>query len=388
MRGRRRKGLLLAAGVGLGLLGREALGRWRSADLYGDVALVTGGSRGLGYLLARELAREGCRLAICARDEQELTRAQRALEEEEEGAEVFALPCDISDRAQVERLVDETTRHYGQIDILVNNAGIIQVGPVAAMTVEDFETAVGVMFWGVVYPTLAVLPQMRERRSGRIVTITSIGGKVSVPQLLPYNCAKFAAVGFSEGLRAEAARDGITVTTIAPGLMRTGSHLNAWFKGNQERMYALFAPAASLPLVSMDAERAARQIVEATKRGEGERILSLPATALATFHGLFPGLTADLFGLVNRVLPSAQGATGAVTGHEARARLQSPLLDKLTTLGESAARRFHQYPDAEPPPAAEQQSAPGQAPGAAPAPGAGQRPDADEPPRAETRKPA
>src|SRR5439155_11331763 len=115
---------------------------------------------------------------------------------------------------------------FGQIDILVNNAGVIKVGPLDTMAVEDFEKAVAVMFWGVVYPTLAVLPEMRRRRSGRIAAITSIGGKVSVPHLLPYCCAKFAAVGFCEGLRAELAPYGIRVTTVVPGLMRTGSHRN------------------------------------------------------------------------------------------------------------------------------------------------------------------
>ena len=143
------------------------------------------------------------------------------------GAEVLAIPCDVSDRVQVYELVKQATRAFGQIDILVNNAGVIQVSPVENVKLADFEQAMDIMFWGVLYPIMAVLPQMQERRSGRIVNITSIGGKVSVPHLLPYASAKFATVGLSEGLRAELAKDGITVTTIAPGLMRTGSYLNA-----------------------------------------------------------------------------------------------------------------------------------------------------------------
>jgi NAD(P)-dependent dehydrogenase (short-subunit alcohol dehydrogenase family) len=250
----------------------------------------------------------------------------------------------VADRAQVERLVAETTRHYGRLDVLVNNAGIIQVGPLEAMTVEDFQTAQDVMFWGTVYPTLAVLPQMRARGAGRIANITSIGGKVAVPQLLPYACAKFAAVGFSEGLRAEVGRDGIVVTTVAPGLMRTGSHLNAKFKGNQEQEYALFAPMASMPFVSIDAERAAGQIVRAIRRGDAEVILTLPANLLARFHGIFPGLTADLLGLANRVLPAGGQGTSSEPGHEVQERVESPVLTALTGWGESAARRFHQYP--------------------------------------------
>jgi NAD(P)-dependent dehydrogenase (short-subunit alcohol dehydrogenase family) len=333
----------LAVGFGLGMVAKEALQRTRQTDLQGQVTLVTGGSRGLGFLLAREFAREGCPVAICARDASELERARQDLEDD--GADVLATVCAVSDRAQVERMVDEASRRFGRIDILVNNAGIIQVGPVQTMTHADYENAMAIMFWGVVHPTLAVLPQMLERRDGRIVNITSIGGKVSVPLLVPYSCAKFAAVGFSEGLRAELAKEGIAVTTIAPGLMRTGSHLNAFFKGEQERAFAWFAPSASLPGISMDAERAARQIVLATRRGEAERILSVPANVLAKFHGLFPGLTADIFGVVNRFLPGPNGhGTAAARGMEIQERLDSPVLSRVTGWGLSAAERFHQYP--------------------------------------------
>jgi NAD(P)-dependent dehydrogenase (short-subunit alcohol dehydrogenase family) len=346
MRGRTRlkkRGLLAAAGIGAGLVGRELLPRQREADLRGQVALVTGGSRGLGYLLARELGRQGCRLALCARDAAELERARADLSAQ--GFDVFAMPCDVGDRAQVDRLVAATTEHFGQIDVLVNNAGIIQAGPFDSQTEDDFREALDVMFWGVLYPTLAVLPQMRARRAGRLVNVTSVGGKVAVPHLLPYDCAKFAAVALSEGLRAELARDGITVTTIAPGLMRTGSILNAIFKGPHRAEFTAFSVLGSLPLVSMDAERAARQIVEAARRGEAERILSLPANVLARFHGLFPGTTADLLGLVNRVLPQADG-TGKerARGMELHEEVRSPVLDALIGWSLSAARRFHGYP--------------------------------------------
>ena len=340
----KRKAFIIALGVGLGLAVREALQRRRETDLRGQVVLVTGGSRGLGFLLATEFAREGCRIAICARDGEELERAKEDLEKR--GAEVLAVDCDVSDRQQVERLVHDVTGRFGHVDVLVNNAGIIQVGPIRTMTIQDYDDAVGAMLWGVLYPILAVLPQMLERRSGRIVNITSVGGKVSVPHLLPYNCAKFAAVGLSEGLRAELADHNISVTTIVPGLMRTGSFLNALFKGNQKGEFTWFSLGSSLPFISMDAERAARQIVTATKRGESEIILSIPANVLARFHGLFPGITADLLATVDRILlPKADGAgTAAARGMDVHGQLRSPLFDVLIRLGLSAARRFHEYP--------------------------------------------
>lgn len=367
------KVLSAALGIGLGLAAREALLRRREADLRGQVVLITGSSRGLGFLLAKEFAREGCRLAICARDGEELERAKADLErrgavrfadspeesvptrdpdavgralQTAQGGEALAVECDVSDRQQVERLVQEVTRRLGRVDVLVNNAGIIQVGPVQTMTIQDFEDAVGAMLWGVLHPTLAVLPQMLERKSGRIVNITSVGGKVSVPHLLPYNCAKFAAMGLSEGLRAELANHNITVTTIVPGLMRTGSFLNALFKGDQKAEFTWFSLGSSLPFISMDAERAARQIVSATKRGESEIILSIPANVLARFHGLFPGVVADLLAIADRILlPKADGAgTAAARGVEVHEQLRSPLFNVLIRFGLSAARRFHEYP--------------------------------------------
>jgi NAD(P)-dependent dehydrogenase (short-subunit alcohol dehydrogenase family) len=331
-------GFGLAAGIAAALRPRP---EW---DLTDHVALVTGGSRGLGLLLARELGRQGCRLALCARDETELARARADLEAR--GMTVHVGRCDVADRADVERFTADVIRRFGGIDLLVNNAGIINVGPIETMGVADFEEAMRVNFWGMVYPTLAALPVMHAQGGGRIVNITSIGGKVSVPHLLPYNCAKFAATAFSQGLRAELGRAGITVVTVVPGLMRTGSYLNATFKGDTEAESTWFALGATLPGVSMDAERAARQIVRAAKRGDAEVILSVPAWILARVHGLFPGLTADALGLVNDlVLPLPQGdAQNVVRGHEALARARSGAIQALTRLGRTAADRFGQHP--------------------------------------------
>jgi NAD(P)-dependent dehydrogenase (short-subunit alcohol dehydrogenase family) len=330
----------LMLGVGLALAGREVWARTREADLTGRIVLITGGSRGLGLAMAREFAAHGCRLALCARDEKELARAK--LQMTSQGADVFTVPCDLRDKEQASLLIQNVTEHYGRIDILVNNAGIIGVGPLDSMTVQDFEEAMQTDFWGTLYPTLAVLPQMRERKSGRIVNITSIGGKVSVPHLLPYSCAKFAATGFSEGLRAELARHGIVVTTIAPGLMRTGSFLNALFKGHQAGEYAWFSVGDNIPGLSLNAEGAARQIVQATRRGEAERMLGLPATLAAGFHGLFPGLTAEASALVNRVLPPPGGADSGQIKPGAQVQQENPstVRDALTGLGFAAADRL------------------------------------------------
>ncbi|HWR52971.1 MAG TPA: SDR family oxidoreductase [Bryobacteraceae bacterium] len=332
--------LLLGAGLGAAL--GAAAWYWNDTrySLKGQVALIAGASRGLGLELAEEFARQGCSVVICARNEEELGRARASLESR--GARVFAIPCDVGDREQVQRLVSLARARFGSIDILCNVAGIIQVGPIESMTAADFEEAMKVMFWGTVYPTLEVLPAMMARQRGRIVNITSIGGKVSVPHLIPYNCAKFAAVAFSEGLNAEMRAHNVKVVTIVPGLMRTGSFLNAFFKGRQEREFNWFGMGATMPGISMNARRAARQIVAAARRGQSERVLSKPAQALALLHGVFPGLTAELMAMANSLLlPVAEGgSTGRVSGTEVSSR--TAVGRALRVLGGRAARRLNQ----------------------------------------------
>ena len=328
--------LLAAAGAGALIATRALVRRWSGYDLRGKTVLITGGSRGLGLVMAREFAGEGARLAICARDEAELERARADLKKM--GAqEVLAVPCDVTDRAQVNEMVSIVSDRYDQIDVLVNNAGVIQVGPVEVMTLEDYEEAMRVHFWAPLYTTLAVLPEMRRRRDGRIVNISSIGGKISVPHLVPYSASKFALVGLSEGLRAELQKDGVVVTTVCPGLMRTGSPRNATFKGQHRAEYAWFSISDALPLTAMKAERAARQIIEACKRGDAEVVLTIQAQLAVRFHGLFPGLTADLLGLVNRLLPGPGGiGRKRAKGKDSQSEL-SP--SWLTVLNEQAAER-------------------------------------------------
>ncbi|HEY0192806.1 MAG TPA: SDR family oxidoreductase, partial [Kofleriaceae bacterium] len=214
-------------------------------DIDGKVVVITGGSRGLGLVLARTLVERGARVAICARDLDELGRARRELEQL--GGEVFSAQCDVTDRDDVLNFIAAVEDDFGAIDILINNAGVIQVGPIEHMTADDFEQALSVNLRGPLHAMLAVLPGMRRRNAGRIVNIASIGGRVAVPHLAPYSTSKFALVGLSEGMRAELIKDGIYVTTVCPGLMRTGSPRHGLFKGNHQAEYAWFTIGDSLP---------------------------------------------------------------------------------------------------------------------------------------------
>jgi short-subunit dehydrogenase len=312
-----------------------------SSDL--PLALVMGGSRGLGLLLARELGSRRHRLVISARDAEELERAASDLSAA--GYEVATEVCDVADHDQVEDLVRRVEDTEGPIEVMICVAGIIQVGPLQAMTREHFTSAIDIMLWGPINTALAVAPAMRERQRGRIGVITSVGGLVSVPHLLPYCSAKFGAVGFSRGLRAELAGSGVSVTTVAPGLMRTGSHMRAKFVGNQSREYAWFSAGASLPLVSMDAERAAAQIVSGILAGRAMVITTPLARIGWRIDALFPTLTSALFNVAARLMPRSSAATEALDGWEAAQRLRPPgrrVSNAITTLGRRAADRFNE----------------------------------------------
>lgn len=301
------------------------------------VALVAGASRGLGLLICRELLDRGMHVVACARDADELDGASELLESQR----FVTRECDVSDADAVAELVEWVESSYGGIDVAITVAGIIQTGPAEAMELDHFRDAVDTMLWGPVHVALAVLPGMRTRDRGRIGTVTSVGGMVSAPHLLPYATAKFGAVGFSDGLAASVAGSGVTATTIVPGLMRTGSHERALFNGDPAREYAWFAPSASLPLVSMDAERAARKIVQGVLAGRPIVILTPLAKVGARVRGLMPGTTTRVMGLVNRVLPSGSDPE-TIEGRDAARRLDSPVVRVLTTLGTRAARRHNE----------------------------------------------
>jgi short-subunit dehydrogenase len=253
---------------------------------------------------------------------------------------VLPLRCDVTDQEQVRETIWRTETQLGPLDVLINNAGTISVGPVETMKLDDYERSMAIHFWGPLYATLAVLPSMQERGTGRIVNIASVGGKIGVPHLVPYCAGKFALVGFSRALRAEVRKDGVLVTTVCPGLMRTGSPRNADFKGQHKAEYAWFTVADSLPGLSMDSEQAARSILNASRRGDAEAILTLPAKLAVLADNLFPELSSTMLELSNRMLPGP-GGIGAKSrkGRES----ESPITrSRLTKLTQDAARRNNQ----------------------------------------------
>ena len=322
----------LAAGAAAAFVAaRVARGR-RAIDFGGRVVVITGGSRGLGLVLARQLAAEGARLVLLARDEHELDRARRLLEEEH-GAEVLAIRCDIRRRADVRAAVARILETWPAVDVLINNAGIIQVGPLEHMQHDDFEDAMATHFWGPLHLMLELVPGMRRRGFGRIVNVSSVGGRVAVPHLAPYCASKFALTGLSDAVRAELDAYGIRVTTVAPGLMRTGSPVNAQFKGQHEAEYAWFKVASSLPGLTIAAERAARRIVEACRYGDPSLTITPQAKMMAAANATVPNTIARAMMLVTRALPAGTGLEGNIVKkgfeNEAKSKWTPSVVTKL-----------------------------------------------------------
>lgn len=279
--------------------------RYRLRD---KLVLISGGSRGLGLVLARHICAQGGHVALIARDREELARAKADLAPR--GVKVLTIECDLLDRAEIHGAVRTVIDRFGKIDVLINNAGIIEVGPLDHMTREDFERATRLHFWAPYELVSQIVPEMRLWGGGRIVNISSIGGKVAVPHLAPYSASKFALTGFSDAIRAELARDNIQVTTVAPGMMRTGSHVNAKFKGNHGAEFAWFSASAGAPLISMHADRAARKILAACRRGQPSLTLTFAARGAIAGNALFPNLTGYVMKILNRFLPGAAGEKG------------------------------------------------------------------------------
>ncbi|MGE5612527.1 MAG: SDR family NAD(P)-dependent oxidoreductase [Bacillota bacterium] len=329
MNGLSKLGMTAAAVAGGAALLRALRNASVDYDFQDRVAIVTGGTRGLGLLLSHELLRRGARVAVLGRDLEELERGVSELTRE--GGEAIGVPCDIRQRDQAQWAIEHVLARLGPVDVLINNAGIIEVGPIDHMSEADFQDAMAIHCWAPFYTMQAVIPSMRARGEGRIVNISSIGGKIAFPHLAPYTASKFALSGLSEAMRTELAKDGIYVTTVYPGLMRTGSHLNAMFKGRNREEFAWFAMFDALPITSINATRAARQIINACRRGDPQLIVSIQAKLAILLHDLMPNTSIRLMDFIDRVLPlpSPEHGQELYSGWESSSKWAPSLLTRL-----------------------------------------------------------
>ena len=317
----------------------------RNRAMRGKVVVITGGSRGLGLEIARAFGRHGAHLVLASRNADELQSALGFLEKEQaiaNGSTALTVVCDVTEPEQCTRLFQQAIQRYGRVDVLVNNAGIIDIAPFQDQPLRTFEDSMRTNFFGSLHTIQAVLSHMQKRGDGAIVNIASVGGKIGVPHMLPYVASKHALVGFSAGLRAELSGTGVSVTTVCPGLMRTGSHGHAKFGGNADAEYRWFSLGATMPGISASARSAARKIYNATVDRRAEVTITPQAWLASRVVGLVPGFSADVAGLLNRLLlPAPSGNMQAVSGSELKQPSSAPLRvwsEHLETIHNETAR--------------------------------------------------
>ena len=279
------------------------------------VVLITGGSRGLGLAIASRFARTPVKLVLASRNLAELQQAQSTLLARHphlHPEDFHLVAADLSKPEEAQRLITEAIARFNRIDVLINNAAIIDVGPIESQTLDIFERTMQINFFAALYTTWAALPHLRTQtpltgnRRASIVNIASIGGKIAVPHMLPYSASKFALVGFSEGLHAELRHKGIRVTTVCPGLMRTGGEAHANFLGNQDAERRWFNLAANTPGLAVTAKHAANRIYHAVAAGRAEITISPQAWLAARIGGVFPETLQYANALTNHhILPTA-----------------------------------------------------------------------------------
>lgn len=316
-----------ALAAGAGLFAAAAVRKARQIELRDQVVAITGGGRGLGLAIARRFAARGCRLSICGRDGEVIDRA--VAEFRRQGVDAFGMACDPSDAGQAKDFITQTIATFGRIDVLVNNAGQCFVGPAVELAAADMEYALRHIFWVQFHPTMAALPHLRRRGRGRIVNVTSIGGKVPTPHQAAYNAAKHAAAGWTETLAVEVAKENIRVSNVTPPPLDNGAPLHVHFNGDRDAEFEWFARTLTSPTRATDADRAARAVVDAAEFGDAQRAVSPQSWLMQRAHGLMPNVTTALLALVDKTLPRSPASPGET----------SPMRLGVEVVAESASPR-------------------------------------------------
>lgn len=330
---------LLAASTGLYLSARK-----QNFSYVKKSVLITGGSRGLGLALAHELVREGAWITLMARKTDELHNARQCLLKSYPRAVVHTVSGDVTRSADLSQAIQECVGRFGKLDILINNAGAISVGPFSSMQKKDFEAQMNLHMYAVLEAVQLVRPVFLQRGGGRIVNICSLGGKVSVPHMIPYGVSKFALAGLSQGLSAELARENIIVTAVYPTLMQTGSPIQAVFKGDHQKEFAWFSTADNIPFLSMRADTAAKKILEAVRRGDSEVILSAFGKLRVAASVFFPETLNMMMSWLARLMPSGNSYEHR-TGAQSRDLFDEKwFLKPIRHVARKNEQRFNQHP--------------------------------------------
>jgi short-subunit dehydrogenase len=257
--------------------------------------LITGASQGIGKATALLFARKGYDLVLAARQADRLTAVGQ--EVQALGRAALTVPTDVTDAGQVNALVNKALEQYSAIDVLINNAGIYISGPAEQFSLEDWHKAIDLNLWGYIHTIHALLPHFLERGSGTIVNLSSIGGKVPAPYLVPYSTSKFAVTGLTESLYSELKPKGIHVCGIYPNLIKSSFMERAIFRGKDEEDEQArrdqLNQVVSTPVVEKP-EDVAKAIWDAVEHQRSEVLVGSANVSNGAYR-LFPGLMQLLF---------------------------------------------------------------------------------------------
>lgn len=255
-----------------------------------DTVLITGASHGIGKATALLFAKKGYNLVLAARQPEPLEQLAEILQQA--GHSALAVPTDVREFSQVENLIQTGLNQYKSIDVLINNAGIYVSGPVAQFSLEDWHHTIDLNLWGYIHTIHALLPHFLEKRKGTIVNVSSIGGKVATPYLVPYVTSKYAVTGLTESLQAELEPKGIQVCGIYPNLIKSNFLDRAIFRGNDEediqQRRQQVEQVLQVPVVEKP-EDVAQAIWKAVKHQQNQVLVGSANLSVATDR-LFPGL--------------------------------------------------------------------------------------------------
>uniref|UniRef100_B8HVX0 Short-chain dehydrogenase/reductase SDR n=1 Tax=Cyanothece sp. (strain PCC 7425 / ATCC 29141) TaxID=395961 RepID=B8HVX0_CYAP4 len=256
----------------------------------GATVLITGASQGIGKATALLFARQGYNVVLAARQPDRLE--QTAVEVRDCGVQSLAVPTDVRKPEQVDHLVQCALEQFGSVEVLINNAGIYLSGPVESFSLEDWQQAIDTNLWGYIHTIHFLLPHFLQRGSGTIVNLSSIGGKVPIPYLVPYSTTKFAVTGLTEALQAELGVKGIQVCGIYPNLIKSAFMERAIFRGqtaaDQQTRQDQVEQILQVPVVEKP-EDVAQSIWESVQQRRSQ-VLVGSARLSATAYGVLPGL--------------------------------------------------------------------------------------------------
>lgn len=298
--------------------------------------VITGGSRGLGLALCEEFANEGADILLIARDIEELKRAKNSLQLKYPERSFFTVAADLCQPESYSLIREQIDRHFFSVDVLVNNAGAIMIGPFSSMTENDFRSQMEIHLFAALKMIQLCMPDFESQKEGQIINICSMGGKVAVPHMITYDASKFAMAGLSQGLAAELKSKNIYVTTVYPAVMMTGSPIQAIFKGNHAKSFDWFASIDYMPLLSLPADKAAKNIVQAAHLKKAELVMPGFANLRILGSALLPNLMISTMRKIHSFLPqeeSQEYKSGFEVKHLARF-LQKYLADKVDKVEE------------------------------------------------------